>query len=76
MSAKNFRIGLIFTPTSLVSVGVLNSNQKEAYTFMEKIQPLIDDFMDRVREAAVGKGGKLDKIVCQGGRQKTRSREV
>jgi len=76
MSAKNFRIGLVFTPTSLVSVGVLNSNQKEAYTFMEKIQPLIDDFMDRVREAAVCKRGKLDKIVCQGGRQKTRSREV
>jgi hypothetical protein len=50
MPSKNFRIGLVFTPSSLVSVGVLNSNQKEAYRFMEKIQPIIDDFMDRVRK--------------------------
>ena len=76
MSAKNFRIGLVFTPTSLLSVGVLNSNQKEAYTFMEKIQPLIDDFMERVREAAVGKRGKLDKFVSPGERRKTSSSEV
>ncbi len=69
MSPKNFRIGLVFTPTSLVSVGVLNSNQKEAYTFMEKIQTLIDDFMDCVRDAAVCKGGKLDKFVSPGRRQ-------
>ena len=76
MSSKNFRIGLVFTPTSLVSVGVLNSNQKEAYTFMEKIQPLIDDFMDRVREAAACKRSKLDKFVSQGVRRKTSSSEV
>jgi hypothetical protein len=50
MPSKSFRIGLVFTPSSVVSVGVLNSNQKEAYRFMEKIQPLIDDFMNRVRE--------------------------
>jgi hypothetical protein len=75
MSAKNFRIGLVFTPTSLVSVGVLNSNQKEAYTFMEKIQPLIDDFMNSVREAAVCKRGKLDKIVSKGERRKRKSSE-
>ena len=76
MSPKNFRIGLVFTPTSLLSVGVLNSNQKEAYTFMEKIQPLIDDFMERVREAAVGKRGKLDKFVSQSERRTTSSSEV
>lgn len=76
MSAKNFRIGLVFTPTSLVSVGVLNSNQKEAYTFMEKIQPLIDDFMDSVREATVCKRGKLVRLVSPGRKQKTSSREV
>jgi hypothetical protein len=76
MSPKNFRIGLVFTPTSLVSVGVLNSNQKEAYAFMEKIQPLIDDFMDRIREAAVCKQGKLDKFVSSSERRKTSSSEV
>ena len=50
MSTKNFRIGLVFTPTSLVSAGVLNTNQKDAYAFMEQIQPLIEDFMDRIRK--------------------------
>ena len=76
MSAKNFRIGLVFSPTSLVSVGVLNSNQKEAYAFMEKIQPLIDQFLDRVREAAVYKPVKLDKFVSPNVRRKTSSSEV
>ena len=76
MSPKNFRIGLVFTPTSLLSVGVLNSNQKDAYAFMERIQPLIDDFMDRVREVAVYKRGKLDKFVSQGKGRKTSSSEV
>ncbi len=76
MSAKNFRIGLVFTPTSLVSVGVLNSNQKEAYTFMEKIQPLIDDFMAHVREAAVCHRGKPDKFVSQVEGRKTSSSKV
>lgn len=50
MPSKNFRIGLVFTPSSVISVGVLNSNQKEAYEFIGQIQPLIDEFMDRVRE--------------------------
>jgi hypothetical protein len=63
MAFKNFRIGLVFTPSSVISVGVLNSNQKEAYRFMEKIQPLIDHFMDRVREETDRAGGKLDKNV-------------
>jgi hypothetical protein len=62
MSANNFRIGLVFTPTSLVSVGVLNSNQKEAYAFMEKIQPLINHFMEDVRRAAVREGGQTGQI--------------
>ena len=76
MSTKNFRIGLIFTPTSLVSVGVLNSNQKEAYTFMEKIQPLIDDFMDRVRKEGGSERGNVDKFVSQGVRRRTSSNQV
>ena len=76
MSKETFRIGIIFTPSAIVSVGVLNGNDRQAYQFIGKIQPLIDDFMDRVREAAVCKRGKLDKFVSQGGRQKTRSREV
>lgn len=71
MSAKNFRIGLVFTPTSLVSVGVLNSNQKEAYAFMEEIQPLIDAFMERVREAAVCNESKLDKFVSSNMKRNT-----
>jgi len=63
MPSKNFRIGLVFTPSSVVSVGVLNSNQKEAYEFIGKIQPLIDDFMDRVREESHPPRRKLDKTV-------------
>ena len=63
MSSKNFRIGLVFTPSSIVSVGVLNSNQKEAYEFIGKIQPLIDDFMDRVRAESRSERLKLDKTV-------------
>ncbi len=76
MSTKNFRIGLVFTPTSLVSAGVLNTNRKDAYAFMEQIQPLIEDFMDRVREVAVCKRDKPDKFVSQGKRRKTSSCEV
>ncbi len=74
MSKENFRIGLIFTPSTIVSVGVLNSNNREAYEFIGRIQPLIDDFMERVR--GVSKQGKLDKFVSQGERRKTSSKEV
>ena len=65
MSKEKFRIGLIFTPSTIVSVGVLNGNDRQAYEFIGQIQPLIDDFMDRVREAAC-KRGKLDKFVSSG----------
>ena len=75
MSKDKFRIGLIFTPSTIVSVGVLNGNDRQAYQFIVKIQPLIDDFMDSVREAAVCKRGKLDKIVSQGERRKRKSSE-
>jgi hypothetical protein len=67
MPSKNFRIGLVFTPSSVISVGVLNSNQKEAYRFMEKIQPIIDDFMERVRDQSHTGPRKLDKIVSSMG---------
>ena len=76
MSKEKFRIGLIFTPSTIVSVGVLNGNDREAYEFIGQIQPLIDDFMDRVREATAYKRGKLDKFVSQGVRRKTSSSEV
>ncbi len=72
MSKEKFRIGLIFTPSTIVSVGVLNGNDRQAYQFIGKIQPLIDDFMERVREAAVHKRGKL---VSPGRKQKTSSSE-
>lgn len=52
MSSNNFRIGLVFTPTALLSVGLLNGNEKDAYAFMERIQPLVDEFMGRVRDLA------------------------
>jgi len=63
MPSKNFRIGLVFTPSSLVSVGVLNGNQQEAYEFMGKIRPLIDDFMDRVQAEALQRKARVDKNV-------------
>ena len=66
MSTKNFRIGLVFTPTSLVSAGVLNTNQKDAYEFMELIQPLIEDFMDRVRESVGLQAGQSGPIRLPG----------
>ena len=67
MPKGNFRIGLIFTPNTIVSVGVLNGNDQQAYEFIGEIQPLIDDFMDRVRQATACKRGKLDKFVSSGG---------
>jgi len=70
MSKEKFRIGLIFTPSTIVSVGVLNGNDRQAYEFIGQIQPLIDDFMDRVREATACKRGKLDKFVSSGRRPK------
>ena len=76
MSKEKFRIGLIFTPRTIISVGVLNGNDRQAYEFISQIQPLIDEFMDRVREAAVCKGGKLDKFVSQRERRKTSTQEV
>lgn len=75
MSKETFRIGIIFTPSAIVSVGVLNGNDRQAYQFIAKIQPLIDDFIDRVREAAVCKRGKLDKFVSQSERRKRKSSE-
>ena len=56
MSKEKFRIGLIFTPDSLLSVGVLNGNDPQAYKFIGKIQPLIDDFMERVAEISLTPG--------------------
>ena len=63
MSKGNFRIGLIFTPNTILSVGVLNGNDQQAYEFIGEIQPLIDDFMNRVREVKPCNAGKLDKNV-------------
>ena len=56
-----------------MSAGVLNTNQKDAYAFMELIQPLIEDFMDSVREVGVC---KQDKFVFQDERRKKGSDEV
>ncbi len=69
MSKETFRIGIIFTPSAIVSVGVLNGNDRQAYDFIGQIQPLIDEFMDRVREATAYKQGKLDGFVSSGGRK-------
>jgi hypothetical protein len=61
MIGKNsFRIGLVFTPKSVVSVGVLNGNHPEAYEFMRQIQPLIEGFIGEVRKEG---NRKLDKSV-------------
>ncbi len=76
MSKETFRIGIIFTPSAIVSVGVLNGNDRQAYDFIGQIQPLIDEFMDRVREVTVCKQGKVDKSISQGERRKTGSSEV
>jgi hypothetical protein len=57
---SSFRIGLVFTPKSVVSVGVINGNSPEAYEFMRQIQPVIEDFIGRIRKEAKG---KLDKFV-------------
>jgi hypothetical protein len=61
MSKEKFRIGLIFTPDSVLSVGVLNGNDPQAYKFIGKIQPLIDDFMERVRDQQSHTGAR--KVV-------------
>jgi hypothetical protein len=63
MSKEKFRIGLIFTPDSLLSVGVLNGNDPQAYKFIGRIQPLIDEFMDRVKDQSRSESHKLDRIV-------------
>jgi hypothetical protein len=63
MSREKFRIGLIFTPDSLLSVGVLNGNDPQAYKFIGKIQPLIDEFMERVRDQSRTEPRKMDKNV-------------
>jgi len=63
MSTNKFRIGLIFTPSTIVSVGVLNGNGREAYEFIGKIQPLIDDFMERVKGQSYTGPRKPDRIV-------------
>jgi hypothetical protein len=76
MATDKFRIGLVFTPNRIISVGVLNGNDREAYEFIGKIQPLIDDFMGRVRKAAAYKQGKLDKFVSESERRNTSSSEV
>lgn len=57
---SSFRIGVVFTPKSLVSVGVLNDNSPEAYDFMRQIQPLINEFMGQIRREA---NRKVDKFV-------------
>lgn len=66
MSTNKFRIGLIFTPSTIVSVGVLNGNDREAYEFIGKIQPLIDDFMERVKDQSHTGPRKPDRIVSFG----------
>lgn len=68
MPSDEFRIGLVFSPTRTVSIGVIAGNYKKAYDFMGKIQPLIDDFMKRVRAEAVGKraSDRVDKNVFSG----------
>ena len=71
MSKETFRIGLIFTPRVICSVSVLNSNDPQAYEFIGQIQPSIDEFMDRVREATAYKQGKLDRFVSSERKQKT-----
>jgi hypothetical protein len=63
MSKETFRIGLIFTSDSLLSVGVLNRNDPQAYKFIGKIQPLIEDFMERVRDQSHTGARKVDKLV-------------
>lgn len=63
MSKEKFRIGLIFTPESLLSVGVLNGNDPRAYEFIGRIQPLIDDFMERVQDQSRSRPRKVDKNV-------------
>jgi len=68
MRTASFRIGLVFTPTGVESVGVLNGNQPDAYEFMRRIQPLIDDFMERVRaESQRTQRSKVDRFVSSPG---------
>jgi len=68
MLHDRFRIGLVFTPMGIESVGVLNGNQPEAYEFMGKIRPLIDEFMERVRAESLGtQRSKVDRSVSSPG---------
>jgi len=44
-----FRIAVVFSPTRLVNIGVVAGDYGKACDYILEIQPLIDDFLAKVR---------------------------
>lgn len=51
MAQDEFRVAVVFSPTRLVSVGIVAGNYRAGCEYVLTIRPLLDEFIRRVRES-------------------------